>query len=1313
MKFKRIISTVLAVLMLISAFTIAMSAEETADGTVEATEKKTDSSRPTIDYFTGQSLKEVKNEKKEITYEPTGEMVIFTAEDKLNYMDLRFEKDGYQLYVDEYSGEVATRCIATGEILFSNPYTIGNSSATAESIKPQLLSQLAVKYIDISTGDENTYYSYEWASQRNQINVRNIKNGIRVEYTIGREEARMLVPRLIEKSAFETKIVNIMAAAVGDDVEGNFLLNKLKSYYSLQDPSSQSSSKVVENMYKTFPITKKMPVYALDNSTSQTEMATIEQYIKTYCPDYTYEELDEDHMLTEYESEDKNPPLFKMALEYTLDELGMTVRLPANGIRFNESLYQLYSIDILPYMGAGANSNTAKNFSEYNSGYTFFPDGSGALFDFEKIADLGAAFSASGKVYGQDYAYHTISGENRQVIRYPVFGVTETEDLTALENLTAVTEGKKTKVVADTDALAIERQYKDRGYVAIVEEGDALMELKVDHAVRTNEYNTVRMTVYPRPQDTYNVADSISVGSNDTWTVVSARKYTGNYKIRYIMLTDSDVAEAKGVSDYYDCTYVGMARAYREYLEKQEILTRLDEESVGEDVPLYIEAFGALQTTERFLSIPMDVLTPLTTFEDVKTMYDDLAEEGIENINFVLKGFAKGGLTKRQTPYNLKWNKAVKGEMDFDELLSYAKDKEFGLYPDFDFAYVMGDGMFDGLSLKKHAVKTIDDRYTSKREYSATKQTYVSYFELAISPAYYNHFYTHFTEEYLEYDPMGISVSTLGSALNSDFDEDEPYNREDSKNYTVNAFEHFDENYDRIITSGGNAYTWKYVDYITDIALDSSRYSKSSASVPFLGMVLHGYVEIAGTPINMEGNVDYAMLKAIENGASLKFILSYRNTNNLKNYEDLSRYYSIRYDIWFEDVVELYNEINDALAGVQTSVITDHRFVKGVRVPDSDELLADAATAVEKALENEAAYRDAVTQAEKDKYRNARQEIKRIIESISKEIDETNLSSTYITVSDGFNACYNKYDNTSSAVGALKDLIDEYIGYGNIADLEDKQLAAATALANAKTALDNAKTALEANPDDETLQTAVETAQAAYDAAELEDIKCNGGRLGKVASDKTAYDEAKTAFKELLVTAIADYTALTKAAETLMDLIVEMAREYELVIGKYSEDVKNSTLTDAQKAVIKASVDNFKTKVEAFVTAGGYDDITDMDAAVEAMNTKLKTYFDDYTVQLGRVIGGLDTVFASADFDVLPEEYAYEIEPEEETDTTIKYEKVEVTTYSSDDNKIVYEEYENGTSFLLNFNNYKVKVTLDGEIYTLEAYGYIVLSRGN
>ena len=757
MKFKRIISTLLAVLMLASCFTIVMSAEET--GPVYT--YNTSNAKPTMNYFTGEAMKAQTDEEGNVTYKvDTGNRIVYSAEDKLATMDLRFEKDGYQLYVDEYSGEVATKCIATGEILFSNPYNIADSTAQ-DSIKTEIMSQIIVEYTDIASGDSNVYTSYEWAASRGQIIVRNIKNGIRVEYTIGREEARMLVPRQIEKSSFEKKIKNIMETAVQGDKHAEFLFKKLMAYYTLQDPSAVASTTLKTEMEKAFPITKKMAVYVLDSSTSQTEMANIEQLIKTYCPDYTYEELDEDHMLTEYESEDKNPPLFKMALEYSLDELGMTVRLPANGIRFNESLYQLESIQILPYMGAGAfDLDSATSVFGMNSGYTFFPDGSGALFDFEEIENLGQVATITGKVYGQDYAYHEISGTHQEILRYPVFGIVNNEDTSLMylqlitkaeEDLEELMEGadpdpdKVAKLQATIDGyseMILSGATKNsHGFVAIVEEGDALMELSSYHAVRTSEYNTVKMTVYPRPKDTYNVADSISVGQNDTWTVVSSRKYTGNYKVRYVMLTEEKDAEAAELSEYYDCSYVGMAKAYREYLESQEILTRIEKEDVNENIPIYIEAFGALETTERYLSIPVDVMTPLTTFDDIKTMYDELSEEGVENINFILNGFTKGGISSPQVPYNLKWENAVEDDMDFEDLLAYAREEGFGVYPDFDFVYAQTNGWFDGLSLKNHAVKTIDNRYTSRREYSATKQTYISYFDLALSPAYFSHFY--------------------------------------------------------------------------------------------------------------------------------------------------------------------------------------------------------------------------------------------------------------------------------------------------------------------------------------------------------------------------------------------------------------------------------------------------------------------------------------------------------------------------------------------------------------------------------------------
>jgi hypothetical protein len=120
-------------------------------------------------------------------------------QEKLATMKLMLEKDGYQLWVHESTGEVATVKLSTGEILFSNPYNVSDSTAKV-TIKAQILSQIFVRYTDNDT--EKTFYSYTEAACRKQIKIKNIKNGVRIEYTMGREETRMLVPRMIRKDRF-------------------------------------------------------------------------------------------------------------------------------------------------------------------------------------------------------------------------------------------------------------------------------------------------------------------------------------------------------------------------------------------------------------------------------------------------------------------------------------------------------------------------------------------------------------------------------------------------------------------------------------------------------------------------------------------------------------------------------------------------------------------------------------------------------------------------------------------------------------------------------------------------------------------------------------------------------------------------------------------------------------------------------------------------------------------------------------------------------------------------------------------------------
>jgi ribosomal protein S4 len=125
----------------------------------------------------------------------------------------------------------------------------------------------------------------------------------------------------------------------------------------------------------------------------------------------------------------------------------------------------------------------------------------------------------------------------------------------------------------------------------------------------------------------------------------------------------------------------------------------------------------------------------------------------------------------------------------------------------------------------------------------------------------------------------------MGSDLNSNFDKKNSVNREDSKDYIVSTLGKMSEDY-RVMLDGGNAYTLKYASHILNIATDSSHYRYSSYPVPFVGMILHGYVSYAGAPLNYAGNAKYDALRSIESGAAPYYILAYEESNIKKLKED-------------------------------------------------------------------------------------------------------------------------------------------------------------------------------------------------------------------------------------------------------------------------------------------------------------------------------------------------------------------------------------------------------------------------------------------
>lgn len=924
------------------------------------------------------------------------EMLMY--EKSLGYLVSTVSADGrYAIYVNAYTGVLYYQDRYTGQILTSNPVSYGHS----EEVNKQLLSQVVINFSDVATGVETAFYSAVESALRSQLSVEYIKDGIRVNYIFGDTEARYLLPGAMEASKFENLIFIPMLNDIcslmeqycaGEDYAGEYDIfttakysEKLYKDGHLDVMGLRPYLKDMENMYKkvlkrnseefkliqtlitdvntvmtyyTFSATKfEIPAYVLKTMTTNAQKNSGAALFRKYCGSYNIAEMIKDEAECGYEDNTATKPVFNCSIEYGFNSDGsLSVRLPANSISFDETIFALDNVTVLKYFGAG-NIN--------RDGYIFYPDGSGAILEFKDYPDLRTY--VSGDVYGIDYCYSSISGTHREQITMPVFGV-----------VSEVDANESTKLLFGTKEI-------NSGYLAVIEEGASLASLQMETGGLTCRYGSAYCSYTPYPSDEYDLSKTLSVSGASKYTIVSESRYNGSYITRYVMLTDEVVA--KTVKTPYVSSYVGMATYYRDLLYKEGNLSNI--EIMTDDLPLYIEVLGCMDVIKKILSFPVTTSIPITTFDNVREIYETLSDavnvynekaaecekiasetddeqeafdrrklaeeyralsaeiENITNVNVRLTGFYNGGLYSTY-PTKLKWSKACGGKKGFKELVSFANDisaeegKNLGIFADFDFLYISNTAMGDGIRTKGNVSRMVDNRYASQQVYNSVLQDFESRYSLVVNPGALDKLYSKFIKKYSKFDYNNISVSTFGSDINSNFDADEPINRDDAEGYICSVLEDMTANKNmNVMIDKGNVYSIKYASHIIGLAIDSSHLMYSSYTIPFVGMVLHGSVSYAGAAINYSGTTAYDILRAIESGASIYYILGYQNESYMKEDLILSDYYGVSYAYWYDSILKTYTELNAAIGNLQDCFIVDHQMVKGERVIQDKEWVAN------------------------------------------------------------------------------------------------------------------------------------------------------------------------------------------------------------------------------------------------------------------------------------------------------------------------------------------------------------------------------------
>lgn len=988
--------------------------------------------------FTNEEIKNIvltsyKYGTPETEYDFKNALEMLDYELERGYLDSVNSKGGeYTIYVNRYTGLVYYVDNVTGQILTSNPYNPAELNSSQEA-RYDLMSQLVLNYRprDGFTTTDVTYYSTKWAGEYAQISVSAIVGGLRVNYTLGDTSTRFTVPGQITAEAFDEYLLNpaldsfvqLLEMYIGeyypdkdfslyseekwgkyDTYEEGFLgrralneyLDEMKALYKKHyntrseeykaidaarsavstifgaynlnnpakyDASTAAGEKALADMYERAPLTKEgIPVYVRTYNPTQAGKLREVQTALFKFTSYNTELLEKHEGECLYSERIEEKPVFRCAIEYTFAADGsLVVRIPANSITYDDANYILSSITSLKYFGAG-DLNT--------DGYIFLPDGSGSIVEYEDFynSERQDNVAIDLNLYGSDFTYSKATGYHNEAVTMPIFGL-----------VSEVSANRNTLANLNKDAFAT-------GFFAVIEDGSSLT--KISAKFDSNKLASAYISFTPVPSDQFSTSAS-GIGGT-MYTMVAESRYTGSYVTKYTMLTDTALSAAAGDTTTYAPTYVGMADCYRDYLKDKGALAPL--ENVAEDLPLYIEALGSMNVIERILTFPVTVSKPLTTFDDIIKMYDELAGakekllskaeecrqqaeaetqnavlrkkyqdkavhydelaveiDNITNVHFKLTGFANGGMYFTY-PSRVAWESACGGAQGFNTLLAATVEKTTGgatfqIYPEFDFLYMSNAAWFDGINENTDISCMIDNRYASKQSYNSILGAYERLYDLVVSADALDRLYSTFAPNYAKYNVANISVSTLGSDLNSNFDRDNYVSREESLDYVTSVLDRIknEGNYN-VMTTVGNNYALGYVDHILDIAIDSSHFNHSSYTVPFTGLLLHGYVNYAGSALNYVGSPEYSLLRSIENGAALYYILCYQeNTNFMKEDPALNDYYGVDYENWYDDMVTYYDRINTAIGDLQDYFIVDHKTLISERFVGEQERAANDA----------------------------------------------------------------------------------------------------------------------------------------------------------------------------------------------------------------------------------------------------------------------------------------------------------------------------------------------------------------------------------
>lgn len=514
-------------------------------------------------------------------------------------------------------------------------------------------------------------------------------------------------------------------------------------------------------------------------------------------------------------------------VEYTLRSDSMQVSVKTESISEGGE-YKLAAISLNPYLTSAVNDN---------SSYLFVPSGSGALMYTDERVEKTRSYS--GAVYGEDASRITpeITNEPQRVCM-PVFG-------SAQPNKNAL--------------------------FGIIENGAESAVIEAETGNQRTGWSTVYSTFYVRGYDAY-----------------PTNLHSWAYKdLKYL---SDEISGAEIKVGYYplsgeEADYNGMAKCYREYLQKNNLLSE-----TGSKKNVYsVSILGGLLKRVSTLGIPREETTVLTSFNQAETIIKDLIETSGISPSVQMVGYGNNGTDVGKIGGGFNFIRAFGSSSDREALEKLCEQKGINLFTDFDLIRFSESGA--GFSYLRNSAKSatlhIAESYYINNPLRDYDEGHAFRFlkRSSVSKAVEKLIKTADKKSV-----SGLSLTTLGTISYSDYSDKKYFSKGNTEKDVSEYIAQIRKSGHITAVSEANAYAAAMADTLYEVPLTNGDNDSFDEWIPFYQMIFSGVKPMYSEFINNSEESTSKILKSIASGTGLGFALSYNYDADISVNSSFSTY---------------------------------------------------------------------------------------------------------------------------------------------------------------------------------------------------------------------------------------------------------------------------------------------------------------------------------------------------------------------------------------------------------------------------------------